>query len=88
MTIVAVVGLAVLGFGHAQTPNATNGTQPDPSMTYPARFEPFTNGAPRTAVPRPTVSFPVRFDTPAAQRAVPTPQVSYPINLFAQGGER
>jgi hypothetical protein len=88
MTIVAVVGLAVLGFGHAQPLNATNGTQPDPSVTYPVRFEHFTNGAPRTAVPRPTVSFPVRFDTPAAQRTVPAPQASYPINLFAQGGER
>jgi hypothetical protein len=65
MTIVAVFGPAVLGFGNAQTITGTNGTQPNPSVTYPARF-----------------------DTPAAQRAVPTPQVSYPIDLFARDGER
>lgn len=88
MTIVAIFGLAVLGFGNAQTGTGTNSPQPNPSGTYPIRFEHSTNDAPRTAVPRPTVSYPVRFDTPAAQRAVPTPDVSYPINLFARGGER
>ncbi|MEU2772478.1 hypothetical protein ABZ646_06015 [Streptomyces sp. NPDC007162] len=65
MTIVALFGLAVLGFGNAQTANGTSSTQPNPSVTYP-----------------------IRFDTPAAQRTVPTPSVSYPIDLSALGGER
>ncbi|MEW2558505.1 hypothetical protein [Streptomyces griseorubiginosus] len=88
MTIVAIFGLAVLGFGNAQTADGASSTQPNPSVTYPIRFERFTHSAPRTAVPRPTVSYPIRFDTPAAQQAVPTPSVSYPIDLFAPGSER
>ncbi|MEW2558513.1 hypothetical protein [Streptomyces griseorubiginosus] len=88
MTIVAMCGLAVLGFGNAQTGTGTNNPQPHPPVTYPIHFEHSTSGAPSTAVPRPTVSYPVRFDTPAAQPAVPTPHVSYPINLFAWDGER
>lgn len=87
MTIVAVFGLAVLGFGNAQTANGTDNTQPQPSVTYPVRFD-HTNSAPRTAVPRPSVSYPIRFDTPAVERAVPTPSVSYPIDLSALDGER
>lgn len=88
MTIVAIFGLAVLGFGNGQTGTGSNSPQPHPSVTYPIRLEHSTDGAPSTAVPRPTVSYPVRFETPAARPLAPTPHVSYPINLFAWGGER
>ncbi|MEU1185198.1 hypothetical protein ABZ464_47855 [Streptomyces sp. NPDC005820] len=87
MTIVAAVGLAVLGFGNVQTATGTDTTQPHPSVTYPVRFDRVPS-APRTAVPRPSVSYPVRFDTPTAKQAKPVPSVSYPIDLSALGGGR
>ncbi|MGX1364652.1 hypothetical protein RKD19_000011 [Streptomyces canus] len=88
MTIVAIFGLAVLGFGNEQTGTGTDSPQPHPPVTYPIRFEHSTNGVPSTAVPRPTVSYPVPFDTSSAQRVVPTPHISYPLDLFARDGER
>ncbi|WP_433917291.1 hypothetical protein OIE50_51310 [Streptomyces canus] len=88
MTIVAVLGLAVLGLGNAQTAKGTSSTERHPSVTYPVRFDLPTGGAPRVAVPHPSVSYPIRFDTPTTQRAVPTPDVSYPIDLSAPGGGR
>lgn len=89
MTIVAVLGLAVLGLGNAQTANGTSSTERHPSVTYPVRFDRPTGGAPRVAVPRPSVSYPIRLDhTPATQRARPTPDVSYPVDISALGSGR
>ncbi|WP_405625586.1 hypothetical protein OG933_04970 [Streptomyces sp. NBC_00016] len=87
MTIVAAVGLAVLGYGNAHTTDGSDSTQPTPSVTYPIRMDP-TDGRPRAVVPSPTVSYPIRFDTPSDKRAKPTPSVSYPIDLSALAGGR
>ncbi|MFJ2008088.1 hypothetical protein [Streptomyces chartreusis] len=88
MTVLAIVGLAVLGIGNASTATGANTTPPEPPVTYPIHFEHSTNSAPGTAVPRPTVSYPVKFDMPALQQPAPRPSVSYPIDFSALGGER
>ncbi|KQX67863.1 hypothetical protein [Streptomyces sp. Root1310] len=87
LTIVAAVGLAVLGFGNAHTADGSAGTRPTPSVTYPIRFD-HADSKPRAAVPSPTVSYPIRFDRPTARQAKPGPSVSYPIDLSALGGGR
>jgi len=87
MTIFAVFGLAVLGFGNTSTADGTKSQPPTPSVTYPIRFDHTTNDAPQAALPHPTVSYPIRFETPA-RTAKPTPSVSYPIDLSALGGGR
>lgn len=86
MTIFAVFGLAVLGFGH--TPDATDSGSPTPTPSYPIRFGPTTRADRRPVLPHPTVSYPIRFDTPAPRKAAPAPSVSYPIDLSALGGGR
>lgn len=88
MTIFAVFGLAVLGFGNTSTTGVTDGGLPTPSVTYPIRFDHATHDAPRAAVPHSTVSYPIKFDTPTPQKAQPAPSVSYPIDLAALGGGR
>ncbi|HEY8986399.1 MAG TPA: hypothetical protein VIU15_43355 [Streptomyces sp.] len=87
MTIFAVFGLAVLGFGNTSTADGTKSQLPAPSVTYPIRFDHTTNDAPQAALPHPTVSYPIRFETPS-RTAKPTPSVSYPIDLSALGGGR
>jgi len=88
MTVFAVFGLAVLGIGNASTGVGANSTSPEPSVTYPVRFEHSTNRAPQSTVPRPTVSYPVEFDMPALERPAPQPSVLYPVDLSALGGAR
>ncbi|ANP51401.1 hypothetical protein J2Z21_002800 [Streptomyces griseochromogenes] len=89
MTILAVFGLVVLGFGHAGGRNENGaGPQPRPTVSYPIRFDQITPHAPRGAEPRPTVSYPVKFGTPMQRKAAPTPSVSYPIGFSAMGGGR
>ena len=65
MTIIAVFGLAVLGFG-----------------------TPPTQGVTDSPVPTPSVSYPIRFDTPTLHKATPAPSVSYPVDLSALGEGR
>ncbi|WP_437097521.1 hypothetical protein [Streptomyces sp. enrichment culture] len=58
-------------------------------MTYPIRFEQSPGQAvPRVSVPRPTVSYPVKFDAPARKPTPPTPTVSYPIDFSTLDGGR
>ncbi|MFG2379168.1 hypothetical protein ACGFY9_47980 [Streptomyces sp. NPDC048504] len=65
MTIIAVFGLAVLGFGNPPTQGVADSPAPTPSMSYP-----------------------IRFDTPTPHRVTPTPSVSYPVDLSALGEGR
>ncbi|WP_328443433.1 hypothetical protein OG780_44135 [Streptomyces sp. NBC_00386] len=88
MTVFAVFGPAVLGFGHTSATERPGSVSPTPSVTYPIRFDDIPHNAPRVAVPHPTVSYPITFDTPAPRKAAPAPSVSYPIDLAALGGGR
>jgi hypothetical protein len=87
MTIFALFGLAVLGFGHTSPTNASN-TEPGPSATYPIRFDHHAGRTSRSAMPRPTASYPIKFDTPERRRSAPRPTVSYPIDFATLGAER
>ncbi|MEV6379526.1 hypothetical protein AB0M31_08930 [Streptomyces sp. NPDC051773] len=88
VTLFVAIGFAVLVIGNASTATEGDVKSPDSSVTYPIRFEHSTSGAPQTAAPRPTVSYPVKLDMPALRRSAPTPSVSYPIDLAALAGER
>lgn len=88
VTLFVAIGFAVLVIGNASTATEGDVKSPDSSVTYPIRFENSTSGAPQTAAPRPTVSYPVKLDMPALRRSAPTPSVSYPIDLAALAGER
>ncbi|MGY5060004.1 hypothetical protein ACWDFR_39070 [Streptomyces sp. 900105755] len=88
MTIFAVFGLVVLGFGGTSSADATDGVSPTPSVSYPIRLDHDTDNARRAVLPRPTVSYPIRFHTPTTHRAVPTPTVSYPIDFSRLGSGR
>ena len=56
MPIVAVFGLAVLGFGNPSTQDVTDSPAPTPSVSYPIHFDTPT---PPKAMPTPSVSYPV-----------------------------
>ncbi len=88
MTIFALAGLAVLGFGNAQDTSGTAGTTPQPSVSYPIRFDQTSAGNPDRARPRPSVSYPIRFDTPTSRQATPRPSVSYPVDFSRPGAVR
>jgi len=87
MTILALFGLAVLGFGHTSPTNASN-TGPRPSATYPIRFDHHAGGTAKGTVPRPTASYPIKFDTSERRKPAPRPTVSYPIDFSTLGAER
>lgn len=87
MTIFALFGLAVLGFGHISPTNASN-TEPRPSATYPIRFDHHADRTSRSAMPRPTASYPIKFDTPERRKSAPRPTVSYSIDFSTLGAER
>ena len=74
VTLFVAIGFAVLVIGNASTATEGDGKSPDSSVTYPIRFENSTSGAPQTAAPRPTVSYPVKLDMPALRRSAPTPR--------------
>ncbi|MFD4413169.1 hypothetical protein [Streptomyces sp. NPDC058476] len=88
MTVFAIAGLVVLGFGNAQDTGGTAGTTPPPPVSYPVRFGQSGVGGPGHARPSPAVSYPIRFDTPTPRRAAPTPSVSYPIDFSRLGSGR
>ncbi|MGX1364699.1 hypothetical protein RKD19_000058 [Streptomyces canus] len=88
MTIFAVFGLVVLGFGNTSSADATNRGSPTPSVSYPIRFDHGTDNARRAVLPHPTVRYPITFGTPAPRKAAPAPSVSYPIDPSALGGGR
>ncbi|GGY11983.1 hypothetical protein GCM10010358_75470 [Streptomyces minutiscleroticus] len=91
MTIVAAAALAVVGFGNTST-QAGHATSPrpgtGPDVTYPIRFDQADDHAPKVSVPRPTVSYPITFDTPKTKPPAPQPSVSYPIDFSTMGTTR
>ncbi|WP_327299909.1 hypothetical protein [Streptomyces sp. NBC_01197] len=62
MAIVAVVGIIVVGGGNSMQPKGPDGkSQPRPaSGVYPVKF----SGWGQKPIPRPTVSYPIRFPSP------------------------
>jgi hypothetical protein len=88
MTIFALFGLAVLGFGNTAPTNASGSEPHRPSATYPIRFDHNAGSTSKGAVPRPTVSYPIKFDTPKPRGPLPRPTVSYPIDFSTLGAER
>ncbi|MFF8947128.1 hypothetical protein ACF1A5_33695 [Streptomyces sp. NPDC014864] len=83
MTIFALFGLAVFGIGHASTVNGT-----DSAPRQPIRFDHYADSISRDVAPRPTVSYPIKFDTPEPRKPAPQPTVSYPIDFSTLGAER
>lgn len=94
LTIFVLVAVAVVGFGNSngQAGDAAGSrSKPGegPAVAYPLRFDQSPGqAAARMSVPRPTVSYPVKFDAPARKPAPPTPTVSYPSDLSILGGGR
>lgn len=94
LTILALAAVAVVGLGNSNGgASGTTGprTKPGegPAVTYPVRFDQNPGQAtPRMAVPRPTVSYPIKFATPTRKPTPPTPTVSYPIDFSTLGGGR
>jgi hypothetical protein len=88
MTIFTAVALAVVAFGHngSQTPRNTS-PQNSPGQ-YPVLFNQGTGHTPRRTEPHPTVSYPIKFDTPKRTVTRPKSAVSYPIDLSTLGSDR
>ncbi|MCX4581425.1 hypothetical protein OHB41_51700 [Streptomyces sp. NBC_01571] len=88
MTILACVTLAVVAFGHNGGQAAQDtGPQKSPGH-YPVTSNQSTGHAPRVAQPRPTVSYPIKFNTAKTKRKRPAPAVSYPIDFSTLGSSR
>ncbi|MFF0190796.1 hypothetical protein [Streptomyces sp. NPDC005244] len=88
MTIIAFAALAAVSFGHNGGQAAQNsGPQKAPAQ-YPILFSENVGRAPRGVEPRPTVSYPIKFDTPKPTVKRPTPTVSYPIDFSTLGSGR
>lgn len=68
MTVLAVIGLAVVGFGNGNASGAadTRTPRPQPTTSYPIRFDNAPNL--RIKKPEPTVSYPIRFPSPKGHR--------------------
>ncbi|MET7746018.1 hypothetical protein [Streptomyces sp. NPDC005385] len=88
MTIITAVALAAMAFGHNGGP-AVQDTEPRKAPgQYPVLFSENSGHAPRGAEPHPTVSYPIKFDSPKAQVKQPAPTVSYPIDFSTLGSSR
>lgn len=93
LTIFVLVAVALVSFGnsHGQAGDAA-GARPKPgegpAATSPIRSDQSPGQAARVRVPRPTVSYSVKFDVPASKPARPTPTASYPIDFSTPGGGR
>jgi hypothetical protein len=94
LTIFVLVAVAVVGLGNSNVGTGeTTGPRSKPgdgrAVTYPLRFDQGGGqAAPRRSVPRPTVSYPIKFATPRRKPARPTPTVSYPIDFSTLDGKR
>lgn len=88
MTIFALFGLAVFGFGHTSTANGTDSAPRRPAVTSPIRLDHHAGSTSRDAMPRPTVSYPIKFDAPEPRKPAPQPTVSYPIDFSTLRAER
>lgn len=68
MTALAVIGLAVVGLGNGNASGAadTQTPRPQPTTSYPIRFD----SVPilRIQKPEPAVSYPIRFPSPKGHR--------------------
>ncbi len=82
MSIVVMVGLAVVVLGNPASSVGGSGTTPRPASTavYPVTF-PRTEMGSSTPRPQPTVSYPIRFQEArkAPTRPQPRSTVTYPI---------
>ncbi|OQQ13113.1 hypothetical protein B0675_39475 [Streptomyces sp. M41(2017)] len=88
MTIVAAVAVAVVAFGH-NGGQAAQDTEPRKAPgQYPVLFSENSGRSPRGAEPRPTVSYPIKFDSPKVMVKRPAPAVSYPIDFSTLGSSR
>lgn len=88
MAIVTVVALAAVAFGHNGGQAAQDSGPRKSRGQDPVVFSESGGRAPRGAEPRPTVSYPIKFDTPKTTVKRPTPTVSYPIDFSALGSGR
>ncbi|MEU9381535.1 hypothetical protein AB0D38_11305 [Streptomyces sp. NPDC048279] len=68
MTIFAAFAVAAVGFGTSSTAHGPDAGSPRPAVTYPIRFDHAASDTVRTAVPQPTVSYPIDLSALGAGR--------------------
>ncbi|MFI8194385.1 hypothetical protein ACIF8T_37635 [Streptomyces sp. NPDC085946] len=91
LTVFALIAVAVVGFGNGNggaggTTGPRSKPGEGPAVTSPLRFDQSAGRAkPRMRMPRPTVSYPIKFDAPKKRPAPPRPTVSYPIDFSTLG---
>ncbi|MFD6297229.1 hypothetical protein ACFWFU_20710 [Streptomyces sp. NPDC060235] len=88
MTIVAAVAVAVVAFGHNGGQAAQDSKPQKAPGQYPVLFSENSGRSPRGSEPRPTVSYPIKFDSPKVKVKRPAPTVSYPIDFSTLGSSR
>ncbi|MEU8794564.1 hypothetical protein [Streptomyces sp. NPDC048643] len=88
MTIITVVALATIAFGHNGDHSPQNTGRQEPPRQYPALYNQSTGDTPRGPQPHSTVSYPITFDTPKPRTKRPTSTVSYPIDFSTLEGNR